>query len=677
MRPMRGSRRTIVVFLAGALALAACSEPAPSPTPYPSGATSAPQSQAESVAHRFVRAWSNEDYAAMWELLAPADRAAHPQAEFSAVFQQFATLARVTNLYGTTDDPKPAALPPEPRPPDLPAPSPTPTPVASGSGAPPAASPSATPSGPPPVLPGPVAGLAVPLHLDFATDLFGDVDLERDLLLTEGANGWQVRWSPALLFPELGDGGSLKLTRTMPERGKIVATDGTVFAENRKDGARIYPQEWLAGQVIGYVSEVTADDLENLAAKGYQAGDVVGRTGLEYGAEDLLRGSPGFELDAVDANGTATSVLTREMVPGADITITIRPKLQALAESLLASHNNGATAAIDPNSGDVWVLASAPRFNPNAMTIGETLDGRKLSRPGSGAILNKATVGTYPGGSSFKPFTLAAALRLGIVDESTRMTCPGTWPFSGFTFRNYMSHSLAGRVTLAQAMAFSCNTTYMPLSVQVYDKNKTALTDLVGEFGFGEVTGIKHLVEAPGILPDAAYFASLDPPRKYGPFDQIQLAIGQGSYLGTPLQLVTAYAAFGNHGTLWVPRIVIQATQPDGTIVEKNEPTVHRRIDLTEKQFDFIIDTLEAVVNLPYGTGHFAFRGFGIQVAGKSGTAETGTPNPHALFPAFAPAKDPRIAVATVLAYMPLGTGGDSSAPLVRQVMARFFASEP
>ncbi|HET7637020.1 MAG TPA: penicillin-binding transpeptidase domain-containing protein [Candidatus Limnocylindria bacterium] len=669
--------RSGVALLSGVLLLAACGPPSPSPTPYPSGATFPPASQAEALAQRFAEAWSKGEYAAMWKLLAPADQERYPEADFAGLLTRFAELTRVNGLTFSTAAPVRIALPPEPRPPDLPAP--TPTPSAAASGAPASATSTPTPapsaSGSPAALPGPVPGLGVPLVLAFRTDLFGAVNLARQLPMTDGADGWQVRWSPSLLFPELADGATLKLERTLSPRGRIVSTSGAVFAETRKDGTRVYPQEWLAGQTIGYVSEVTAEDLKTLAAKGYRAGDVVGRSGLEYGAEDLLRGSPGFTLAAVPAGGKPLTLLERPMVPGADVTITIRPQLQASAEAGLAGHNNGSTAVVDPQSGDVWALASAPAFNPNAMTLGTTLDGRRLARPGSSSILNKAVRAAYPAGSSFKPFTLAAALKIGVATPATRMACPGTWTFSGFTFHNYKDHSLPGLVSLAQAMAFSCNTTYMPLSIRVYDKDETALTDLIREFGFGQSTGIRHLVDETGILPDADYFASLNPPRQYGPFDQIQLAIGQGSFTGTALQLANAYAAFGNGGTLWTPRIVVKATLPDGKVVEQNDPQVKHQVSLSKAQLAYVVQCLEAVINLPYGTGHNAFAGFGLQVAGKSGTAENGTPDPHALFPAFAPAAKPQIAVATIQAYYPLGTGGDVSAPLVRRVMARYFAS--
>jgi penicillin-binding protein 2 len=198
------------------------------------------------------------------------------------------------------------------------------------------------------------------------------------------------------------------------------------------------------------------------------------------------------------------------------------------------------------------------------------------------------------------------------------------------------------------------------------------MTDLVAEFGFGQATGIRHLIEETGILPDDAWLRE-NRNGTYTAFDQAQLAIGQGAFLGTPLQMANAYAAIGNGGTRWVPRLVVSATLPDGTVVEELEPTVAQQITMTPAQLAYVTDTLQAVVTLPYGTGTAAFAGFGIAVAGKSGTAETGTPDPHAWFPAFAPADDPTISIATVLAYIPLGTGGSDAAPLVRRVLAAHF----
>jgi penicillin-binding protein 2 len=307
------------------------------------------------------------------------------------------------------------------------------------------------------------------------------------------------------------------------------------------------------------------------------------------------------------------------------------------------------------------------------MTIGTTLAGEPLSPAGSSQVFNKAVLGAYPAGSSLKPFTLAAALDAGVVTPSSTRTCPPAWQYNEtFTFHNYEDHTLPGQVSLAQAMAFSCNTTYMPLAFELYQAQETALTDLLTEFGFGAATGIGYLIEETGIVPDDAWLAANGRGGFTG-FEQVQLAIGQGAFLGTPLQLANAFAAIGNGGTLWQPRIMVRATLPDGTVAREVPPTEIRHVSVSPENLAYVTDTLQAVVTLPYGTGTAAFAGFGIPVAGKSGTAETSAPDPHAWFPAYAPADDPTIAVATVILNIPLGTGGADAAPLVRQVMAAQF----
>ena len=676
MRRPRGLR---LLAIAGPLALAACStEPTPQPTPIPTTFPVAPADAAAELSAAFVDAWAAGEYEAMYAMLDPSLHDRYPVERFTELHAAFRDMALVETIAATTGAPRVAALPPEPRPAEFPAPEPTPPPTAdASSSAAPATSPnaSAAPSvAPTEPLAGPVPALAVPVELAVASERFGDLALDRRLTWVHGADGWLLRWTPEVLFPELGPEGSLRLDRELGPRGRIVGAGELVWAETREDGTRVYPQEALAGQTIGYVGEVTAEDLERLAGQGYRAGDIVGRSGLEYGAEALLRGTPGYRLVAVDSDGIETVLEETAMVPGADIAITIRPEIQAAAQQALAPYAQAATAVVDPASGDVWALASQPGFNPNAMTLGTTLGGEALTPAGQGQIFNKAVLGAYPAGSSFKPFTLAAALKVGVVEPGSTRPCPPTWQYGDFTFRNYENHALPGQVGLAESMAFSCNTTYMPLSLEVYEAQETALTDLLFEFGFGAATGIGFLVEETGIVPDDAWLSE-NGRGGYSGFEQIQLSIGQGAFLGTPLQLANAYAAIGNGGTLWQPRIVTTATLPDGTMAETIEPAALREISVEDGDLAFVTDTLQAVTTLSYGTGTAAFSGFGIPVAGKSGTAETGTPDPHAWFPAFAPADAPTISVATILPYIPLGTGGSDAAPLVRAVMAAHFAN--
>ena len=669
---LRAAAALVLVLLAG------CNlEPTPEPSPAPTTFPLTPPDAAAALATDYVEAWAAGDYPAMYATLDPMLHERYPIERFTELHAAFGDMARVSELAATVGTPHLVALPPERRSAEFPAPTATPDPTSdpsatSAASIPPSAAPTATPD-PNELLDGPIPGLAVPMDLAVASERFGELNLDRSLTMVQGRDGWQVRWSPAVLFPELGDEGTLRVDRALGGRGRIVGADGTVWAETRDDGVRIYPQEWLGGQVLGYLSEVTAEDLDRLDERGYLAGDVVGRSGLESGAEALLRGTPGWTLVAVRPDAPDAVLYETEMVPGADITITLRPGMQASAQQALNPYAAAATAVVDPKTGDVWALASAPSFNPNSMTLGSTLAGEPLAPASAAQVFNKAVLGAYPAGSSFKPFTLAAALKTGVATPQSLIACPPTWPYGEFTFRNYMDHSLPGLVTLAQAMAFSCNTSYMPLSLAVYEQEQTALTDLLFEFGFGAPTGIGYLVEEAGIVPDDAWLAE-NGRGGYSGFEQIQLAIGQGAYLGTPLQLANAYAAIGNGGTLWQPRILTRATLPDGTVVKEVAPAVAREISISAEDLAFVTDTLEAVTTLSYGTGTAAFAGFGIPVAGKSGTAETGTPDPHAWFPAYAPADDPTICVATILVNIPLGTGGSDAAPLVRLVMAAHFA---
>jgi hypothetical protein len=388
---MTGSRAATIRLLAGALlavALAACSaEPTPDPTPIPTTYPEAPEAEAAAMTDRFADAWAAGDYDAMHAMLDARSAEAWPIERFSELHAAFAAMTRLTSLAAIVGEPELTALPPEPPSGDFPLPDPTPPPSMDPGATPDpsaAVEPTAAPSFDPTVpIPGPVPALAVPMDLAAETDRFGDLQLDRELRWTQGPDGWVLRWSPAVVFPELGEDGALRLDRELAQRGRILGAGGLVWAETRADGVRVYPQEALAGQVIGYVSEVTAEDLERLGPDaGYRAGDVIGRSGLESGAEALLRGTPGWRLVAVGGDGVESVLYETETVPGADLAITIRPEIQAAAQQALAPYAQAATAAVDPATGDVWALASQPAFNPNAMTLGTTLDGTPLSPAG-------------------------------------------------------------------------------------------------------------------------------------------------------------------------------------------------------------------------------------------------------------------------------------------------------
>ena len=663
----------VAVLLAGGhapippAAVAHAGEASPAPAT-PATGDAASEEQARNVVERYLVRWRTQSYERMHELLAAADRGHYTKIGFARQHRAFADAVGLTGLDADLESLERVSRLPEERPTDVPAPTPS---EPSGPGA-------LDPDG---IVAGPVPALRARVELTFHTTAFGDLEINRIIDLTQGADGWAVRWTPELLFPALGTtGGTFRLEEgPLPIRGRILAADGTVLAQTRADGIRVYPQETLAGQTIGYATPLTAEQVAAQPAAGrYQAGQLVGRRGVEASAEVQLRGRTARALVAEPFGGTPLRVLDRRAIPSADVHLTIQPDIQRSAENALAGRPEAATAVVDPRSGDVWALASAPAFNPNAMTLGTTLAGASLAAPSAAQMRNNAVESAYPTGSSFKPFALAAALRIDVASAATRMSCLPTWNFGGVRFVNFEMHQLPGLVSLVEAMAFSCNTTYMPLSMLIYQRDRDALTDLIAEFGFGQPTDIGWVPETPGVLPDALWFEShARGSGEYVPFnsfDQIQLAIGQGSFLGTQLQQALAYAAFANRGTLWMPRLVTRATTTDGEIVLETQPEVRRRIAMDPADLEYVVTALQSVTTFSYGTATAAFAGFGIPVAGKSGTAETGGPDPHALFPAFAPTANPEIVVATILTRIRLGTGGSSTAPLVRRVMATYFS---
>ena len=270
MRPRggRGWPAALVVLLV----VTACSaDSTPEPTPVPTTFPVAGPDEAAAVADAFVAAWAADDYAAMYATIDPGQHERYTLESFTDLYASFKRMTRTAGLTATIGTPSTIGLPAEPRPDAIPLPTSTPAPTPDPS-APvdPSATPTSTtpPFDPEQPLDGPVPAISVPLEISVESDRFEEIDQERAMTLVQGEDGWLVRWSPELLFPELGPDGALRLDRELGPRGRIVGAGGVVWAENRDDGARVYPQEALAGQVIGYVSEVTAEDLETLAAEG-------------------------------------------------------------------------------------------------------------------------------------------------------------------------------------------------------------------------------------------------------------------------------------------------------------------------------------------------------------------------------------------------------------------------
>jgi penicillin-binding protein 2 len=438
---------------------------------------------------------------------------------------------------------------------------------------------------------------------------------------------------------------------------------------------RTYPSTRFAAHLLGYVREATETDLERGGRGRLRRGDLIGQSGLERLHDDYLRGRDGTEQIEVDAYGRAIRVLQRqEPVPGATVRTTIDRRIQEAAEQALGERS-GAVVVLDPRNGDVLALVSHPAF-PVERFSGPLDRETWLAMVSDPArpLLNRAVQGLYPPGSVFKLVIAAAALQAQIVTPFDRLSCPQAWWFGNRAYHNWEDRD-RGALTLHEAIKYSCNTYFYQLGLKV-GPDRIAETALA--FGFGRSTGTGLTGERGGLIPSPAWKkAALN--DRWHPGDTVSLAIGQGLLTVTPLQVARFMAAVANGGTIWKLRFVERIESPDGTLLTGEREVVEGRVPVAPVIFDFLRETLVAVVN-EGGTGKGA-QIPGVVVAGKTGTAQTQEfrsdaerkrrDRDHAWFAGFAPAEDPQ-AVIVVFAER-AGLGGQVAAPIAREVLKAIF----
>ena len=411
---------------------------------------------------------------------------------------------------------------------------------------------------------------------------------------------------------------------------------------------RVYPQASVASILVGYVDHTTRR----------------GVAGLEAALDGVLRPTDGASLDVMNSPLTLSiaTIATHAAVPGQDVRLTIDLATQRAAEKGLGIRP-GAAVAIDPGTGAVLALASTPGYDPNRFEVAATVTR------GVGPIRStfpRATLGTYPIGSIFKLVSMAAALERGGYTADTAIDGPGVWYGLG---QNYPLHDwLAaghGTISLKEALVQSCDTCFYQVAKKLDAVDQNILPKFARAFGFGTVTGIDQVAEAPGVVGDDAYKRSLGKgPWRTG--DSVNLSIGQGYFLATPLQVADMLAGVAAHGLRPVPRLILQigarrmlAARVAGTL------------PVTAANLQSILDGMIGVTTEDTGTATPAFQGFAWQVAGKTGTAENPGGNSHAWFAAIAPARRPRIALAVVLENG--GEGSQVAAPVARQILQAYL----
>jgi penicillin-binding protein 2 len=445
---------------------------------------------------------------------------------------------------------------------------------------------------------------------------------------------------------------------------------------------RSYPAGPAFGHVLGYVGQCSADDLAKRASAGYRRGDACGKTGVEGGPFDgRLRGSDGGTTVEVDAEGRVQGELaTSDPVAGATLRLNIVGRLQRLAYSLLMQHaqrgHPGAAVAMDPRTGRVLALVSAPSYDPATFEGGiARAEWKALRESPLKPLINRATGSASAPGSVFKLFTAIAGLETGRTSLYDSAYCSGViylgrWP------KRCHKRSGHGTVSFTEAVAKSCDVFFYRLGQRLGPDTMARYARLMG---FGAKTGIDlPYVDSPGTVPDSRWKER----RKLGPWvggDTVDYAIGQAMLGCTPLQVCNAVCAIANGGTLYTPQIVgsvIEHSADGEEHEEVIEPKVIRRLNLRPGTLSAVVQAMEAVMR-PGGTAsHCAIPG--VRVAGKTGTAQRrrrGEYVDDAWFVAFAPVENPRIAVCVRVEEG--GHGGTTAAPIAQKLISEYLGIKP
>ncbi|ADG14152.1 penicillin-binding protein 2 [Paraburkholderia atlantica] len=467
---------------------------------------------------------------------------------------------------------------------------------------------------------------------------------------------------------------------------------------------RQYPLGPTAAHVIGYIGRISQRDQDRiddasdqndsdpdhydprLDANNYKGTDYIGKIGVEQSYETELHGQTGFEEVEVTAGGRPVRTLSRtQATPGNNLVLSLDIGLQQVAEQAFAGRR-GALVAIEPATGDVLAFVSAPSFDPNSFVDGidqQTWD--ELNNSPDHPLLNRPLHGTYPPGSTYKPFMALAALSLHKRTPSWGFQDPGYYTFGGHTFRNDV-RSGQGWVDMNRAIVVSNDTYFYMLA---HDLGVNNIANFMKPWGFGQITGIDIAGEAKGILPSTDWkrHAYRKPEQqKWYEGETVSLGIGQGYNSFTILQLAHATATLANNGVVMKPHLVRDIENP---ITKDTRPVVRDpsdKIAVKQQDIDFIKHAMEGVVT--NGTAAKVFAGAAYQAAGKTGTAQVYSLQganykghaiaenlrDHALFIAFAPVEQPKIALALIVENG--GWGAESAGPIARRVLDYYLVGK-
>ena len=606
----------------------------------------------------------------------------------------------------------------------------------------------------------------VKLIVTYESGLVGELKQEMELTMIRESAGWRVVWSPSLILNELGSNGCVAFTGETFIRGKILDSEGRVFAEDRPvtrvsvipanitDPAVVYPElarvldmdqaeierrvgaspnaSWevalkdmpaadeinllnaftgfngvrvraatqryypyanSAVHLVGYVTLANAEDME--ADEGIVEGQLVGRSGVEYGANDVLTGKPGGTLSAVECTTRAkrAEIATAKGQPPADVILTVDAEFQVEVDKALATSvkeidgpggkkitvgERSAAVILDPETGAVLAMVSHPNFDPNGYITQNFSpeDQASLNDPVMLSWLNRAVSQPLPTGSIFKVITTAGGMdTLGYTDQ-TLVDCPASFTIAGQTWNDWVVENnvtAQGTLTLHQALVNSCNTVFYRIGADMDLVDPYALPEMARGFGLGQPVDMPYFPSSTsGVIPDPTWKQETQGDG-WATGDNVQLAIGQGFMTATPLQMAVAYSAIANGGDVLIPYVVDKTRVAGEEPVQVGKREVRNRLPLTDQQIGWIQTALRSQTSDPYGYGSTRLFGdFPWTISGKTGTAQNDRPNedgrPHSWFAAYAPmpGKGEPVQLSSIVMVENVGEGISHAAPITK-----------
>jgi len=486
-----------------------------------------------------------------------------------------------------------------------------------------------------------------------------------------------------------------------------------------KAALRYYPHRELAAHVLGYVGEISQEQLDRLSKQGYRSGDIIGQSGIESEYDRYLRGAPGLEIQRVDSLGRKIDQTPLTPAhPGNTVRLTVDLKLQMAAEEALRYGierarnsdcqgcwyaNGGAIVAMDPRDGSIRALASNPTYPPS-LYVGRVrqraLDAAGLTPRAAESMnypaLNRAINAAYPPGSTFKPITAIAAMQEHILQPYEPLSCTGSYEKNGQVFKNW-DPFVNEAMTLTTALARSCDTYFYQVGYRFYGmpaRLGPRLQAWAHRFGFGQKSGLDLGSEVPGLLPTPAwrketYTKKTDPKhweidRLWKPGDSIQLAIGQKDLLVTPLQMTRFYAAIANGGKLVTPHLLLDVEQPSinraaGRVLPTKATPAPEQTGVDAQALEVVKQGLFEATHSSLGTSSAIFSDFPVPISGKTGTAEKyidpGDGYLHTFnqswWCGYGPSDSAQLVVCALIENG--GHGGDAAAPAALKVFEEYF----